>query len=126
MIVVVLLATLIIYIGLGYIFGFAVASHNDVLSGVRPESNNKFITFICRPTTEIKGVEKLIFSVGMIIWTLCFFALIALPVVLASKNSPEYSDYIIYAIIPLMFAGKLFGALSWKNVPKKNLTNLSS
>jgi hypothetical protein len=117
--VTIVLISLIIYPCLGYIIGFSLTAHKDILNGVRPNSQNKVVLFLARPTSEIKGIEKLIFIVGILIWTVSFFLLATLPVILAEKFSLEISEYAGYAIIPLMIVGKLAGDKAWKTIPKR-------
>ncbi len=119
MIVIVALVALLIYLFLGYVFGFAVASHNDILKGKRPITSNKLINFLARPTKEIQGIEKIIFIAGMLIWTIIFFLFVAVPVILAQKIAPNISEYVIYFLVPLMFIGRYIGIKSWKKLPKE-------
>jgi hypothetical protein len=119
MIATVILVTLISYSILGYIIGFALAAHKDILNGVRPESNNILIMFLGRPTNEIKGIQKLIFVIGILIWTICFFVLCALPFAMVEHYVPEFIDYVTYSAIPLLLASKFAGSRAWKNVPKQ-------
>ena len=104
----------ILYLVFGVIVGFALSSHKDVLSGRRPNTRNKFIRFLARATESIRGIEKVIFAVAMLLWFPVFIGLVATPIVLASKYAPELEQVIFIMLIPCVVVGKFYGSYKWR------------
>ena len=108
--------SVVIYLIVGFVVGFAITSHHYVLAGYRPNTTNKLILFLARPTSEIKGFQKLIYALSMLIWVPFFFTLIALPIVLSGKYAPDITQFILVGIIPVGFIGKIIGAKKWQSL----------
>ena len=106
----------ILYLILGTILGFALSSHKDVLAGYRPNTNNRLILFLARPTQNIRGIEKVIFVIGMLLWFPVFIGLVAAPIVLASKYAPDSEQLIFLMLIPCAIVGKLYGSYKWRKL----------
>ena len=58
----------------GIVFGFSMASHADVMRGVRPATSNRLILFVARPTSEFRSWESVVFLLLMLVWLAVFFA----------------------------------------------------
>lgn len=104
---------------IGYIFGFAVASHADVLEGVRPRTNNKFLLFIARPTADFKWWEGIMFAIAMLAWIPIFFGLCAVPALIG--NGLAIDDPMIFKVTYVIFGcvlffARRFGAKVWRNL----------
>lgn len=102
---------------IGVIFGFSIASHNDVLRGVRPLTQNRFILFLARPTSEFSFFEGVLFFALILAWLVAFFAICAVPAFVSSKmsNGGLIAAEIVYAIFVLAgWLGRKFGAHIWK------------
>ena len=68
---------------IGTIFGFALAGHRDVLAGLMHKPSNPFIAFVARRSSEFSSLESLAYLAILLIWCAVFFALCALPVLVA-------------------------------------------
>jgi len=101
----------------GTVFGFSAASHVDVLRGVRPNTTNRLILFLARPTSELGVLEAVIFIVLMCAWLAAFFGLCALPAIAAhyfSLDAATMGSLVYGLFIIAALAGKRFGAHAWK------------
>ena len=67
----------------GTIFGFALASHRDVLVGLMRKPSNRFIAFVARPSSEFSSFESLAYLALLLIWCIVLLALCALPILVA-------------------------------------------
>lgn len=108
----------ILYMLLGVILGFSLSSHKDVLAGRRPNTTNRFILFLARPTQNIRGIDKVIFAVGIVLWFPLFIALVATPIVLASKYAPELEQLVFIMLVPCALVGKIYGSYKWRRLLK--------
>lgn len=104
---------------LGITLGFSAASHRDVMSGFKPKTNNHFILFLVRPTSEMRGLEAIAFLILMLVWVVAFFALAALPAVVSQKLTGDGPPLIvpayIFAAVAWWVGGRL-GARAWSNM----------
>lgn len=102
---------------LGVVLGFSVASHKDVLRGVRPTTKNQLILFLARPTREMKGAEAIGFLLLMLVWVALFFALVLAPGIASTRLSGDGPP-----LLPLAYGctavawwvGQKFGAHAWR------------
>lgn len=102
---------------IGGIFGFSVASHNDVLRGVRPHTESRLIHFLARPTSEFSLFEGALLFVIILVWLVIFCALCALPAIVYSRTSNNglITVEIVYTIFVLAgLLGRKFGGHVWK------------
>lgn len=103
----------------GYIFGFATASHPDVMAGACPKTNNKILRFFARRTATLNWWEGSLFVIVMLAWIPVFFGLCAVPAMLG--NQLNIDDPVTIRITYLIFAGALFfarrfGIKGWRNL----------
>lgn len=112
----IVIVSVILYMLLGVILGFSLSSHKGVLAGRRPNTKNRFILFLARPTQNIRGIEKAIFAVGIVVWFPLFIALVATPIVLASKYAPELEQLIFIMLVPCALVGKMYGSYKWRKL----------
>jgi ABC-type phosphate/phosphonate transport system permease subunit len=102
---------------LGVVLGFSVASHRDVLRGVRPNTKNRLILFLARPTAEMNAWEGVVFFLLMVLWLGVFFTLLALPGIAAGRLSGDGPPLELLAIGSTAVAwwlGHKFGAHAWR------------
>ena len=59
-----------IFVGvvIGYITGFAMSAHPDILQGLKPRTNNKLLLLIARPTASFNYLERVMFIIIMLAW----------------------------------------------------------
>lgn len=103
---------------LGIVMGFAMASHTDVLMGVRPKTNNRFIKFIARPTAELTFLEGAAFLVIMALWLLVFFGLVLAPAFVSARLLGDES-FLLLGIAcqgASWWLGQKFGAHLWRKL----------
>jgi hypothetical protein len=101
----------------GFVLGFSVASHADVLRGVRPQTQNRLVLFLARPTSEFNFLEGVVFLGLMATWLGVFFALCALPALVAGRFGVEAEMLIPvgYGVFLVSgWLGRRFGAHVWK------------
>jgi hypothetical protein len=103
---------------MGYIFGFVRSAHFDVMSGVRPRTNNRFLIFICPPTASYNFAEGLVFLFLMLAWIPIFFGLCSVPVIVGSKLGlgipfvkMTYVGYFAAMLTFLRYGAKAWSAL---------------
>lgn len=104
---------------LGAFLGFSGASHRDVLSGFRPNTKNRLVLFLARPTSEMRGLESVFFLVLMLCWLVVFFGLCALPAFAAERFSGEGSSLILLAYgfaFVAWWLGRRAGAQVWSKM----------
>lgn len=104
---------------LGLVLGFSAASHRDVLSGFRPNTNNRFILFLARPTSEFTGLESALFLLLMLLWLAVFFGLCALPAIAAAKLEGDGPPLLLVAYgfaFGAWWLGQRVGAQAWSNM----------
>lgn len=70
---------------IGVVFGFSLASHSDVLRGVRPNTTSRLILFLARPTRELNLFEIVVFVLVMLLWVVVLFGLILFPAIAAQR-----------------------------------------
>jgi hypothetical protein len=100
----------------GFVFGFSLASHADVLRGVRPATTNRLVLFLARPTSELRLLESLLLLVLIGAWLVVFFALCAVPAVVAGRFLDDAELLTPVGYILFMSAGWLgrrFGKHVW-------------
>ncbi|WP_444893094.1 hypothetical protein ACJJIE_22985 [Microbulbifer sp. TRSA001] len=114
--IVIVVVSGILYLIFGVVVGFALSSHKDVLLGRRPNTQNKFILFLARPTQSMQGIDKVVFVIAMLLWFPVFICLVAAPIVLASKYAPELEQLIFIMLIPCVLAGKFYGSYKWRTL----------
>ncbi len=101
---------------IGYIFGFAMSAHSDVMNGVRPRTNNRFLLFIARPTASFNFVEGIVFFFLMLAWLPIFFGLCAVPAIIGNKLGIDDALLIkvTYAVfVGVVFVARRYGAKAW-------------
>jgi hypothetical protein len=93
-----------------------MASHNDVIAGVRPRTESKFLRFLARPTATLSSAEKIMFAPLMIFWVPMFFGLFAIPAIIGNALSVDdnVTVKVTYAVLSgaLLIARK-FGKRAW-------------
>jgi hypothetical protein len=103
----------------GYIYGFATASHADVMAGVCPRTNNKILIFFARPTATLNWWEGSLFVIVMLAYIPIFFGLFAVPAVIGIKLNIDdpITIKVTYSISvgALLFARR-FGTKAWRNL----------
>lgn len=100
----------------GFVFGFSLASHADVLRGVRPATTNRLVLFLARPTSEFRLLESLLFLILMGTWLAIFFALCAVPAIIADRFLDDTELLMPVAYVLFVAAGWLgnrFGKHVW-------------
>jgi len=100
----------------GYIFGFATASHPDVMAGVRPRTNNKILMFFARPTATLNWWEGSLFVIVMLAWIPIFFLLLAVPALIGIKfniDDPVTVRVTYLIAVGALFFVRRFGAKAW-------------
>lgn len=100
----------------GFVFGFSLASHADVLRGVRPATTNRLVLFLARPTSEFRLLESLLFLILMGTWLAVFFALCAVPAVVAGRFLGDAEllmpvGYVLFVVAG--WFGRRFGKHVW-------------
>ena len=101
---------------LGFVLGFSVASHADVLRGVRPTTRNPLVRFLARPTSEFTLCQGILFLILMVAWLAAFFILFAIPAVASSKFTAdlEWLPLVGYSLLlGSGWLGRRFGAHVW-------------
>lgn len=104
---------------LGVVLGFSVASHKDVLQGVRPTTTNRLILFLARPTREMKFLEAIVFLLLMLVWLAVFFGLVAAPAIASTRLSGDSPPLILLAYgcaAVAWWVGQKFGAHAWSTM----------
>jgi hypothetical protein len=104
---------------IGTIFGFSLASHYDVMAGKRPTTSNRFLRWICRPTREFGVVEGLFFVLLILAWMVMFFALFAVPVLVAIKLDGEDSPLMgvaVASVVAASYFARHLGRKLWQRV----------
>ena len=114
--VLIIAISVFLYVLFGVILGFALSSHNDVLLGRRPNTKNRLVLFLARPTQNIRGIEKAIFVVGMLLWVPLFVGIIATPIILAAKYATEIEKVVFLLLVPCVLIGKLYGSYRWRKL----------
>ena len=100
----------------GVVFGFSIASHADVLRGVRPNTTNRLILFLARPTSEFGLFGGILFVVLMLAWLAVFFGLCALPAIAAQRLTGDGPPLVLVAygfFAVATWLGRRFGAHAW-------------
>ena len=100
----------------GTVFGFSLASHADVLRGIRPNTTNRLILFLARPTRELSLVGGAVFVGVMCVWLIVLFGLCALPAIASQHLSGDGPPLILFAYGAFALAswlGRRFGAHAW-------------
>jgi hypothetical protein len=103
----------------GTVFGFGLASHKDVLAGIRPTRANRFIRWLARPSREFTSSETLIALILILVWIGVFLFLCAVPIVVATMVSGEGSSLGVYGFGVFVVTGllaKYVGAELWQRV----------
>lgn len=103
----------------GYIFGFATASHADVMAGVRPRTNNKILIFFARPTATLNWWEGSVFAIVMLVYIPIFFGLFAVPLVIGIKlniDDPITIRFTYSICAGAVFFTRHFGTKAWRNL----------
>ncbi len=108
-----------IFIGaiIGYVFGFARTAHPDIMLGVRPKSTNRLLLLMARPTSSLKFVEGIVFTLVMFIWVPIFFGLCAVPGILAYRFGfgERISPEILYGVfVVVAWLASFSGAKAWR------------
>lgn len=114
--VVVTLTSIFCYLCVGFVIGFSKRSHTDVLAGRPIYSKNKLVLFLARKSSDIKGIDKLIYFFAMLLWLPLFFGSIATPIILSSKYAPDLMQFIFYGFIPVLLVGIFFGGRYWETM----------
>lgn len=83
----------------GFVTGFSLAAHPDIQRGVRPHTTNRLLSFMCRETKELNLAEGLVLLLLLLGWLVLFFALCALPAVVAVRLG-DGSDRLFMAGYP--------------------------
>ena len=81
----------------GFVFGFAVSSHHDVLRGIRPDTQNRFLLFMCRPTAGLRPIETLMIFLLLCVWLVLFFLLLAAPAIAAQHFTSDNPTASLFA-----------------------------
>lgn len=102
---------------LGYIFGFAIAGHNDAVDGVRPRNNNQLIFLLMQPPARLSFVGKVIFILCMLIWLPLLFCIGSLPAIVGTRLGIEdmsviKTSYLVFIAVAVLFLR--LGKKSWK------------
>ena len=103
----------------GAIFGFSIASHDDVMAGFRRSKANRFVRWLSRPTREFTGLDALLAVFVMVLWLLAFVLLCGAPFVLAAKLGGERPQLMGIALAALAIAswfGRVIGRNVWARV----------
>ena len=101
---------------IGHVLGFSYTSHNDVLAGKRPNSKNKFILFVARPTSEIKGASFIVFLLALMLWLIVFVFAAWASIILLIKFSPENFKYLVWLVFLCVFLGFKNGEYAWQKL----------
>jgi hypothetical protein len=100
----------------GVVFGFSMASHTDVLRGVRPITTNRLILFLARPTREFGPFGGILFVALMLAWLAISFGLCALPAIAAQRLTGDGPPLVLVAygfFAVATWLGWRFGAHAW-------------
>jgi len=100
---------------LGIISGFSMASHRDVLLGMKPRTTNRLVLFLARPANDLNFSHGLLFLLLLVAWIATFFALVAAPAIAASRLG-DGSPLILFAYAAGAvgwWRGRRFGASIW-------------
>jgi hypothetical protein len=103
----------------GFAFGFAMNSHHDVLRGIRPDTQNRFLLFMCRPTAGLRPIETLVMFLLVCGWLALFFLLVAAPAIAAQHFTPDHATapLIAYgAFLACAWALSRLGAHAWRTL----------
>jgi len=96
---------------IGAVFGFTIAANRDVMLGYRPNTTNKFLLFICRPTREFSALEAIGLFAVVVGWLALFVALCGAPIMVASRlvspDSPVVSIVLAVFFVAAYFARHL-------------------
>ena len=105
-----------LYLIFGVIIGFSASSHKDVLAGHKPNTKSRIILFLARPTREIRGLQRLLFIICMLLWIPVFLTIGGAPILLAAKYAPEYLQTVFILLVPCVIIGKLYGSHKWRQL----------
>ncbi|MBV8034943.1 hypothetical protein [Roseateles sp.] len=101
----------------GFVFGFALTSHADVLRGIRPNTKNRLVLFLARPTSEMGLLSSVLFLAIMCAWLAVLFGPCALPAIASEHLSGDGPPLILLAYGCFALAawlGRSFGAHAWR------------
>ncbi len=101
---------------IGVVFGFSVAGHNDVLSGIEPKEANFLVRFLSRPTNNLSLVDSVLFVTIILSWILVFFGLCATPLFVAKLSDSISGTTLIVAYSAFAvawFVGQIIGRGLW-------------
>jgi hypothetical protein len=114
--ILVILSSVLVGAVLGYVMGFSIAAHPDVMAGVRPKTNSKFLLFMARPTASFSFLEGILFLLVMLAWLPTFFALFAVPAMIGNQLGVQDSVTITVAYVVLggvLLFARRFGVKAW-------------
>ena len=89
----------------GTVFGFSLASRQEVMPGFRPSNANRLIQWLARPIREFSSGESILFFLLILVWLAIFFLLCAIPVFLAMKLDGDGSPLIAFSLAVFLIAG---------------------
>ena len=101
----------------GFVMGFSLTAHPDILRGVRPATTSRFLLFICRETKELNFVEGIAMLVLVLGWLVIFFALCGVPAVLAGHLGGASATLPTLGYVSFVAAWWVFrkyGAHAWR------------
>src|SRR6266542_5974167 len=111
------LASIVSGVAIGAVFGFSLASHRDVLAGVRPTHSNRFVRWLARPTRDLNLRDGILYLLVLIVWLVVFFALCAIPVAVAAQFAEPDSLLVkaaVFVFIGVAHFSRQVGANLWK------------
>jgi hypothetical protein len=101
----------------GFVFGFGIAAHKDILSGVRPNTTSRLLLLMCRPSRELSSTETLTVFAVLVVWLVLFLALIGAPIVVADKLVGSSAGPVVLAILGAgVITGRVAGRKTWKGM----------
>jgi hypothetical protein len=103
----------------GFVFGFALSGHHDVLRGIRPDTQNRLLLFICRPTADLRPIETLVMFLLLCVWLALFLFLLAAPAIAAQHFTPDSPTAPLIAYGTFLASGWIlsrFGAHAWRTL----------
>jgi len=102
---------------LGIVYGFALASHTDVMSGTNHRPSNRFIAFFVHRSSQRSVGDLLLVLLLLLVWFVVFLVLLALPLLVGHMLAlPQgwwgIASYIV--VFALAFLTRPLGAKLWR------------
>jgi hypothetical protein len=104
---------------LGFVQGFSMAAHHDVLAGVRVNFRFKLLTLFARPSAELSSGQTLVVFAFVILWLLIFLGSVAaaffMPLKLGIDEAAPITVALFFVTVFIMWR---VGRAKWESIAK--------